>query len=261
MLLHIAIQAAIASGKAVLDLYQKHDIHIAYKADESPVTEADMAANEIIKKHLLPSQLPIVSEETTAPPYAVRQSWEKYWMIDPIDGTKEFINKTDDFTINIALVEQNYPVIGVIYLPVFDVLYFSLQNKGAYKLERASVYSREADVFSYSQSLPLQKTENYTVLISRSHPDTATDRLIQDLKSIYDNLTLLARGSSLKFCLLAEGLADIYPRLMPLNEWDVAAGIAIADASGAKIYHPDTKAPLTFNTPNLMAAPFIVERG
>ncbi len=256
--LQTAIAAALASGKAVLRIYEQQDVDIVYKEDQSPVTQADILAHDIIKKHLSQSQIPIISEEQTAQSYIVRKSWKQCWMIDPIDGTKEFINKTNDFTINIALIENNFPTLGVIYLPAFDILYFALKNKGAYKLENASTFTF-SDILTHSQSLPFKKTEDYTILISRSHADKKTKKFIDTLKTSHKNLQILSRGSSLKFCLLAEGNANIYPRLIPLKEWDIAAGVAIAQISGVKIYNAKTNNPLTFNTENLIAEPFIAK--
>jgi len=211
------------AGKAIMQIY-KQNFEIKYKQDNSPLTLADQRANNIIKDGL--SQLlvsfPVLSEEDTEIPYEKRRHWDYFWLIDPLDGTKEFVKKNDEFTVNIALIYRGEPVLGVVYAPALDVCYWSKQGEGAFK---------------NGQRLPL-KTESqrstYKIVVSRSHMSDETYRFIRSINTSKEK-ELVSIGSSLKICLVAEGEADIYPRLGPTFEWDIGAAHAIARESNSSL--------------------------
>jgi 3'(2'), 5'-bisphosphate nucleotidase len=210
------------AGNEILDIYQR-DFEIQIKADSSPLTEADLAAHQVIVTGLaeLTPNIPVLSEEDADIDWSVRQTWNQYWLVDPLDGTKEFIKKNGEFTVNIALIENGKVTLAVVYAPVLDKMYFS--NKQHAFLTTASKDSVRLRVS--------EATEVLKVIGSRSHPS-------KDFSAYLDKLgehELLSVGSSLKFCLIAEGLANLYPRLGPTMEWDTAAGQGIAEKAGATV--------------------------
>ena len=214
------------AGKAIMEIYRR-DFQIDYKDDKSPLTEADTKSNEIICEALkkLYPEIPMLSEENKEVTYENRKDWEYYWCIDPIDGTKEFIKKNDEFTVNIALICKNTPVLGVVYAPAIDAMYIAKKDEGAYL---------------NGQKLPLaQDREKFTVVASKSHLSQETQTFIDDLKSEHPTLESNSKGSSLKLCMVAEGAADIYPRIAPTMEWDTAAAHAIVLESGKNVYQYD----------------------
>jgi len=228
---------ALKAGKAVMEIYKK-DFSIEYKDDKSPLTEADTKANEIIcssLKKLYPS-IPIMSEENKEIPYEVRKDWEYYWCIDPIDGTKEFIKKNDEFTINIALIYKNTPVLGIVYAPAIDIIYSAKKGEGAFKnrnkIERIESIENDRD------------NRKVRVVASKSHLNDETQDFIDKLKEKYDEVELVSKGSSLKLCMVADGSADIYPRLAPTMEWDTAAADAIVREAGKMTYIYDENFPI-----------------
>ena len=214
------------AGKAVMEIYQR-DFEVEFKADESPLTEADTRANEIICRRLeeLYSGVPMLSEENKEIPYETRKGWKEYWCIDPIDGTKEFIKKNGEFTINIALVHDGEPVLGVVYAPALDDLYTAKRGEGAWKNR---------------QRLPLQKNnapqKSLRVVASKSHLSPETQEFIDALRAHTEEIEQVSKGSSLKLVMVAEGSADIYPRLAPTMEWDTAAADAIVREAGKMSY-------------------------
>lgn len=242
---------AIEAGSAIMEIY-KQDFSVEYKEDESPLTQADLKANEIICtaleklnsklkiEHLTFNPIPIMSEENKQTPYEERKNWEYYWCIDPIDGTKEFIKKNDEFTVNIALIHKNSPVLGVVYAPALHELYYAQKGQGAFK----EVLSAQNSVFSV-QKLPLRQNsntaKNISVVASKSHLSSETQEFIDNLELNTEHLTLSSKGSSLKLCMIATGEADIYPRLAPTMEWDTAAADAIVREAGKMIYQYDNK--------------------
>jgi len=234
------------AGEATLEIYNK-DFSIEYKDDKSPLTEADKKSNEIICNSLekLYPNIPILSEENKEIPYEDRKNWEYYWCIDPIDGTKEFIKKNGEFTINIALIYKNEPILGVVYAPVLDDMYSAKRGEGAYK---------------NGEKLPLKTNSNISekifVVASKSHLSKETQEFIDSLDS--KEIEQVSKGSSLKLCMVAEGEADIYPRLAPTMEWDTAAADAIVRESGKMTYEFETKKPLAYNKKNLLNPWFIV---
>ena len=239
-------QLALSAGQAIMEIYEQ-DFEVEYKDDKSPLTEADKVSNEIIctKLQALYPQIPIMSEENKQTEYEVRKDWEYYWCIDPIDGTKEFIKKNGEFTVNIALIHQNKPVLGVVYAPALGDLYYAKQGVGAYKNE---------------QQLPLQKNEDPSdtlhVVASKSHLSQETQAFIDNLET--EKIEQVSIGSSLKLCMVATGEADIYPRLAPTMEWDTAAADAIVRESGKMTYRYENDEPVIYNKENLLNPWFVV---
>ena len=227
---------AIRAGKKVLEFYDL-DNDIIYKEDQSPLTKADLESNKIIQKSLskINPNIPILSEEAYVE-WKVRKHWTNYWLIDPLDGTKEFIKKNGEFTINIALIENNKPVIGIIYAPFLGNLFFSKKNSGAYKINTRN----NLNTLQYAIKLNVDNTEKEKVIIigSRSHSNSDFDKWI---KNNFNNYEIIQKGSSLKFCEIAEGNADLYPRFGPTSEWDIAAGHIILEEAGGKLKSLDNK--------------------
>ncbi len=259
MLKEIDLEKIVAitkeAGEAIMQIYNK-DFQVEYKDDKSPLTEADTKANEIICTSLveLYPNIPILSEENKKIPYAQRKNWEYFWCIDPIDGTKEFINKNGEFTINIALIHRNTPVLGVVYAPAIGELYKAKKGEGVYKL----VFSGQSLVIS-EEKLPIScNRDGLVVVASKSHLTPETQDFIDQLTTKNQRLTTISKGSSLKLCMVAEGIADIYPRLAPTMEWDTAAADAIIRESGKIVYNYETKKSLEYNKKDLLNPWFIV---
>jgi len=241
-LLEIANKAAIEAGKAILDIYHSDNFDTEKKADQSPVTAADKAAHTIISQILAQTDLPVLSEEGKHQDFQTRSAWEYYWLIDPLDGTKEFISKNGEFTVNIALMHHNRPVGGVVYAPVLGDLYYGSEETGVYKNDRAIPPLKSRRTL---QELLIKPS--ITIIASRSHLSDETKQFI----SQFSNVTLTSMGSSLKFMLLLEDKADLYPRLFPTMEWDTAAAHAILNASNRGVYHTTVREELTYNKPEL----------
>ncbi len=260
-----AIEAALEAGKAIMAIYDdpKSDFQIESKADNSPLTIADRHSHKVISRLLADTPFPMLSEEGKYHPYATRAKWETLWIVDPLDGTKEFIKRNGEFTVNIALVHKGIPVAGVIYLPVKKELYFAGEHSGAYKLTGiAELGTCTFDSLSgKAVRLPVQSgRDNYVVVASRSHLTPETEAYIDCLKRAHGNVELISSGSSIKICLVAEGKADIYPRFAPTMEWDTAAGHAIARASGFEVWQAGKDEPLRYNKENLLNPWFVVSR-
>jgi 3'(2'), 5'-bisphosphate nucleotidase len=241
--MEVLLMLAREAGKAILEIYNT-DFEVADKADQSPLTEADLASHNIIVTNLtqLTPEIPVLSEESSQIPYATRRQWQRYWLIDPLDGTREFIKRNGEFTVNIALIEAQQPTLGVIYAPVIDKLYYGLQGEGAWMCE--------ADTDPVRIQVRDKRRDPAQVAGSRSH---AGDSLRQFLDNLGDH-ELLSMGSSLKFCLVAEGKADLYPRLGPTSEWDTAAAQAIVEAAGGQVTTLDMQ-PLRYNTKDSLLNP------
>lgn len=258
-LLLSAINAALKGGHEILDIYNS-DFAIEHKDDKSPLTEADKRAHLKIVELLKDTNLPVLSEEGKNIPFEERKNWKQFWMVDPLDGTKEFIKRNGEFTVNIALIENHQATMGVIYVPVTEELYFG--DEKAYKTEKikSEVGSVEELIHS-SQQLPLtQNRNNYLVVGSRSHMSEETEAFINEQKALHNEVDILSKGSSLKLCMVAEGAADSYPRFAPTMEWDTAAGQAIAIASGAEVINWETKELMKYNKENLLNSWFLVRR-
>ena len=261
-MLRVAIDAALEAGREIMRIYldPKQDFGIERKADNSPVTLADKAAHKCIVRHLEQTDIPILSEEGAHLPYEERKTWHRLWVVDPLDGTKEFIKKNGEFTVNIALVENGIPVLGVIYLPAIDILYTGIVGEGAWK-ETPSDSPIKGRI---KERLPIEGDVEkgagpFTIVASRSHLSPETEEYISQMRKKHGDVRLVSGGSSLKLCLVAEGKADVYPRLAPTMEWDTAAGDAIARAAGKKVVDACTDQPLTYNKPDLHNPWFIVQ--
>jgi len=262
--LYTAIRAAVDAGKSIMDIYTSPnaELNIELKADNSPLTRADKTSNELIVNTLASTPFPVLSEEGKMTPYEERSKWDILWIVDPLDGTKEFIKRNGEFTVNIALIHKHKPVLGVIFVPVRKELYFSVESMGAYKLtgtDYSNLPSME-EMIKKSHRLPLSYGHQGIVVVSsRSHQTDKTLAYIDNLRKKGQPVTRISSGSSLKICLVAEGSADVYPRFAPTMEWDTAAGHAIAKAAGCEIYHIDEKTPLRYNKQILTNQWFIVK--
>lgn len=236
---------AVDAGDIIMKIYSR-DFSIEYKEDKSPLTEADIESNRHIcsmLEKLYPS-IPILSEENKEVEYSQRKNWEYYWCIDPIDGTKEFIKKNGEFTVNIALIHEKTPVLGVVYAPAIDVIYYSKKGFGAFKNET---------------KLPIKREDNkFVVVASKSHMSDDTQTFVDNIETDKDK-ELVSMGSSLKLCLVAEGKADAYPRLAPTMEWDTAAAHAIVLESGKEVVEFESRESVVYNKENLLNPWFIVQ--
>lgn len=257
-LLHTAVEAAVAGGVEIMKVYGETDFQVSHKADASPLTIADQRAHNAIEALLKTTPFPILSEEGNAVPFEQRSLWTKFWMVDPLDGTKEFIKRNGEFTVNIALIEDGIPTIGVIYVPVKAQLYFGALHIGAHRKTIATTHDLQQPLLDGSLQLPINKTEQLTVVGSRSHLSDATEDFITRLESLHGPTDFASMGSSLKICLVAEGSADVYPRYAPTMEWDTAAGHGIALAAGCECVRADDRTPLVYNKENLLNPFFIV---
>ena len=251
-MIQTVIQIAIEAGDAILEIY-KQDIVVETKSDNSPLTIADKNANEIIVAGLkkLDSSIPVISEENKLTDYAERSKWTNCWIVDPLDGTKEFIKKNGEFTVNIALVENGVPVLGVVHVPAQNVTYYAEKDKGSFKIENG-----------VTQQLHIRKLAEDGILKivgSRSHQTPELLEYVEQQKAKFANVDFVAAGSSLKFCLLADGKADVYPRLGPTMEWDTCAGQIVATEAGAEVLRYDNNQSLLYNRENLLNPFFIVK--
>lgn len=260
-----AVRAALDAGKAIMGIYDNpdSDFNVELKADNSPLTIADKKSNEIITSALLPLGIPVLSEEGKSMPYEGRKGWEDLWIVDPLDGTKEFIKRNGEFTVNIAYVKNGSPVLGVIYVPVLKVLYWGIAEFEAGKISGIDA-DCDIDDFESLKSkgslLPDMSHDNFVVVASRSHMSDETVEFIDKLKSLHPEIETVSKGSSLKICLVAEGSADVYPRFAPTMEWDTAAGHAIAKGAGFEMWKTDFSSPLEYNKENLLNPWFIVAK-
>lgn len=267
-----ATTSAFAAGKAILEVYDAKNMEVEKKKDDSPLTLADRRAHNIIVNGIDGFGIPVLSEEGRDIPYNERKQWPRMWIVDPLDGTKEFIKRNGEFTVNIALAEAGIPTMGVIYVPVTDTLYFSDQEKGAFRLDNVEAFrwgkNRNVEATSLSSliekamKLPLAPDQNrpYTIMGSRSHATPELETYVEKMRKKFGNVDFISAGSSLKICKVAEGRADVYPRLGPTMEWDTAAGQAIAVASGAQVIRHDNSEALSYNKVNLLNPWFIVKR-
>jgi 3'(2'), 5'-bisphosphate nucleotidase len=266
-MIEIAITAAIKAGKRIKEIYDKFDNEndtdyttdtiVSYKSDNSPLTLADKEANKIIETYLIPLGLPILSEEGKITPYSERKSWEKFWLVDPLDGTREFVKRNGNFTVNIALMENNIPIVGIIYVPVTGVLYVGELGKGAYKQELGlkKLVSDKTTETVEKRAIKVSQRKNEEGIIafkSHSHSGAKDNNYLKQ----FNVKEIRKKGSSVKFCLVAEGIADLYYRNGTTMEWDTAAGEAILKAAGGVILNADTDTDLEYNKENLENPPF-----
>lgn len=260
-LLDTAISAAIDAGKRIMEIYETEDFGVDFKSDNSPLTKADIASHEIIMEYLKNTGVHVLSEEGKSIPYEERGAWNRLWIVDPIDGTKEFIKRNGEFTVNIALIENQKPIAGVVLVPALGELYFSSTEIGAFKTTNLSKDISTEERITQSSKLPIKEDDRpYTVVASRSHLSQETADFIKELEQKHGEVSTLSKGSSLKLCMVAEGSADCYPRFAPTMEWDTAAGQAICNHSGCTVINWDTKLPLLYNRVELLNPWFLVER-
>ncbi len=260
--LNIAIEASVYAGFEIMKVYNG-DFNYELKGDLSPLTAADKNANDVINKYLKTTNIPIISEENTQIDYEIRKNWKFCWIVDPLDGTKEFIKRNGEFTVNIALIENGEPILGVIYIPVEKKLYYAdVKKKEVYIIE---VNKKNISDGYFSEKAVLIKEKNkkekskIRVVGSRSHMNDETLIFIDNLKADDFKVEMISKGSSLKFCLIVEDKADIYPRFAPTMEWDTAAAHAICKANGISIIGMDNKEELTYNKENLLNPWFICQ--
>lgn len=265
MKLEEIISVALEAGAKILEVYGFKDLKVQSKKDDSPLTLADQQSHETIVKGLkaLNPGIPILSEEGKHLEYGDRKDWTYFWLVDPLDGTKEFIKRNGEFTVNIALIHQDHPVLGVIYAPVLDTLYVAKKGLGSFKLEKATQKRKKVgDGFTKAaMKLPLNKKEKQiSAVASRSHLSKETEEYLNMVKEKVGEIDITSAGSSLKLCLVAEGTADVYPRFAPTMEWDTAAGHAIVTCAGGTVTQPYSGEPLMYNKQNLLNPWFIVRR-
>ena len=266
-----AIDASLDAGQAILEVYES-DFAIEHKEDRSPLTLADRRSHDIIMAPLQDTPHPILSEEGRSITFEERKTWYTFWLVDPLDGTKEFIKRNGEFTVNIALIQKQSPVLGVIYVPVADVLYFGTRSHGAFKIESAFRICRDLSIGAMAPALafdhlieaaialpiPKDPKRPFTIVGSRSHSTPDVDRIVEEHQQLHGQVDFISAGSSLKICMVAEGRADLYPRTGPTMEWDTGAGQAIAQAAGAEVVEFHSLEPLLYNKENLLNPWFTV---
>jgi 3'(2'), 5'-bisphosphate nucleotidase len=241
-------ELAVEAGKAILEVYAT-DFDVQSKSDESPLTQADLASNHCIVAGLaeLTPDIPIISEESGLPEFSERRTWECYWLIDPLDGTKEFVNRNGEFTVNIAFIQSNRPVFGVVHVPVQGKTYIGCEGHGSELRDGGQV---TAVHIAEASSVPVR------IVGSRSHRGSSLDAFLEKL----GESNIVPMGSSLKFCTVAEGNADVYPRLGPTSEWDTAAAQAVVEQAGGQVLELDGK-PLSYNKKSDILNPWFVVIG
>jgi 3'(2'), 5'-bisphosphate nucleotidase len=259
-LLHTAITAALEAGKAILEIYHSGEFDVEIKGDNSPLTKADTASHNVIMSFLTKTNIPVLSEEGKAIAYEERKDWKQLWIVDPIDGTKEFIKRNGEFTVNIALIEDQRPLIGVIFVPVTGELYFSSKEMGAFKVT-VDLENYDVDmIISNGNKLPLEREDKtFTIVASRSHMSPETEAYVQEMRDIHGEVHLISKGSSLKLCMVAQGVADCYPRFAPTMEWDTAAGQAICEHADFRVIDWSTKKTMLYNREELLNNWFLVK--
>ena len=245
-LLEVAKTAAENAAEKIVEIYESGDFSIEAKADDSPLTKADQASHKAIVAELDKTGLPILSEEGHNVPFEERKNWEYFWMIDPLDGTKEFIKKNGEFTVNIALIHEGKSILGVVQVPVTGKLYWAVEGE-AFVYENASFRKLLVNRISLDQ-------EGLNVVASRSHLTDETQAFMDKL----NNPEIVSMGSSLKLLAVAEGTADLYPRYAPTMEWDTAAAQAIVEAAGGTVNQKDSNSPVIYNKPDLLNPHFLV---
>jgi 3'(2'), 5'-bisphosphate nucleotidase len=249
-MLAVVTEAERKAGASILTVYRS-PVSVEQKADRSPVTAADRLSHELVTAALKRNYaFPVLSEEGKSIEYDERRRWETFWLVDPLDGTKEFINGNGEFTVNVALISGGVPVLGAIYVPVKDLLYYAVKGGGAYKVEK-----------ELTVRLPLRtERKGFTVVGSRSHASPEFEEYVRTLRTRHEDLDFATAGSSLKFCLVAEGAADLYPRLGTTMEWDTAAGQLIVEEAGGSVVEAGSCRPLQYNKADLRNPHFVASR-
>lgn len=253
-MLKICIEAAIKAGEEILKVYNSDDFGVETKDNDSPLTKADLKSHNTIISYLEKTDYPILSEEGKELPYETRKTWETYWLIDPLDGTKEFIKRNGEFTVNIALISNGVPVLGVVYVPVTDTLYYAEENKGAYLIENAKNNNEAKKIEA------IDIVDNKIIAVaSKSHLNEETEAYMTNLEKKGFDVEKSSRGSSLKLCMVAHGKAHVYPRFGPTMEWDTGAAHAVCREAGAEVIDVVTGRELQYNKENLLNNYFIVQ--
>ncbi|MCH3883122.1 MULTISPECIES: 3'(2'),5'-bisphosphate nucleotidase CysQ [Tenacibaculum] len=258
--LKIAIKASLEAGKVIMKVYDSA-FNVEIKDDKSPLTEADKKANDIINSYLVTTEFPIISEENKQTEYITRKDWNTCWIVDPVDGTKEFVKRNGEFTVNIALVTNGKPELGVIYVPATKTIYFAnVNNKEGFKSQLETHDTSFEEVVNTAKKIAPKNpgSKHVQVVGSRSHMNQETLDFIETIKKEGKDIEVVSKGSSLKFCLVAEGNADVYPRFAPTMEWDTAAGHAICSAVGLKVISKKTNEELLYNKEELLNPWFIL---
>ena len=256
------LSAVYLAADAILEVYEgRREMNVELKSDQSPVTDADHAANAVLEPVLLAAGYPVLSEEGRKIPFEERTKWNTYWVVDPLDGTKEFIKRNGEFTINVALMSGGTPVFGIVYAPVLGWLYCGGPGIGSRKSMTRLPWS---EFWQQGQSLPGRLPERTTVVASRSHGNPETEELIARWEALHGPIDRVSMGSSLKIALVAEGRAHAYPRAAPTMEWDTAAGHAVLKGAGMELYQLvkgpkglESGAPLEYNKEDLLNPPFM----
>ena len=246
-LLSLAKDAALEAGNVIMGIYETGDFSVEAKSDHSPLTLADKAAHRKIVALLEGTNIPVLSEEGRDIPYSERKRWEYFWMVDPLDGTKEFIKKNGEFTVNIALVHHAEPVLGVVFPPTLKALYWGVKDKGSF-------LQKDDRIIRLSTSKKGLSVPRLRVVASRSHMSAETKEYLKKT----DRPKIVSKGSSLKFLLVASGEADLYPRFGPTMEWDTAAAHIIVNEAGGRVVLEDHKTPLSYNKESMLNPYFIV---
>lgn len=258
-LMKTAVNAALVAGREIMSIYESGDFDVTMKGDDSPLTRADVAAHHAIIAQLDSTSIPLLSEEGKSIAYAERAAWKRLWIVDPIDGTKEFIKRNGEFTVNIALVDSGEPVMGVVLVPARGEMYFGAQGIGAFRSDGCGPDASPEEWMQAGVPLPLPQPDRpFTAVASRSHMSSETEEYIESLRDHHGTVELISKGSSLKLCMVAAGFADCYPRFAPTMEWDTAAGQAVCMAAGCHVMNWETKQALTYNRPELLNPWFLV---
>ena len=244
-----------------MEIYENEDFEVDFKGDNSPLTKADTAAHHIIQKVLEKTNIPVLSEEGKHLPYDIRKTWNRLWIVDPIDGTKEFIKRNGEFTVNIALVKNGIPIAGVVYAPALNDLYIASQEIGSYLIHlNKDSNTTIVSLMESGNKLPMDRDDKtFTIVASRSHMSPETEDYVQEMRTKHGKVNLISKGSSLKLCMVAEGQADCYPRFAPTMEWDTAAGQAICEHAGLQVIDWKTKEPMLYNKEELLNNWFLVK--
>jgi len=266
-LLKLSVKAALMAGDEILRIYNT-DFDVETKSDNTPVTSADKASGKCIAAVLADSGIPVISEEEEIERFDVRREWPRVWIVDPLDGTKEYVKRNGEFTVNIALVENQVPVIGVIYVPVTRDIYFAAQGHGSYKITQHDLIYEltkkniSEHLFEFAKKLPLQKPpKSYTLVASRSHLSREVNDRIGELRRLYGQVDIISVGSSIKQCWVAEGRAHEYPRFGTTMEWDTAAGQCILEQAGSSLVDYETRKPMVYNKESMKNSYFIALQG
>lgn len=257
--LKLAIEAALQAGIEIMRIYESAEFGVETKNDNTPLTVADKTSHKIISKALESSSLPLLSEEGFEIPFEQRSTWSNFWLVDPIDGTKEFIKRNGEFTVNIAMIHDGSPILGVVYAPVLRELFFAEKKLGSYKMTQIQTLE------DFIKTIPTDLSavtlqEVYTLILSKSHMNKGTQRYVDAKELTHGKINVVSFGSSLKICRVADGSAHCYPRFGPTMEWDTAAAHAVALFAGCRVTQGDEQSDLLYNKKSLLNPSFVIQR-